>query len=80
MGKHIVFDNECSPSISVSFDNAWVNQFQAAHLGSEHRGHGVAKGIVIMNINPETAMVREGAEAKFKVPANVDVNGGRGHQ
>ena len=27
MGKHIVFDNECSPSIGVSFDNAWVNHF-----------------------------------------------------
>jgi hypothetical protein len=77
-GKHVVFDNECSPSIGVLFDNAWVDQFQAACLCSEHRGHGVAKGIVVMNINPEATMVREGTEAKFKVPANIDVNGGRG--
>ena len=74
-----MFDNECSPSIGVSFDNAWVNHFQAARPGSgDHRGHGVAKGIVVMNVDPETAMVREGTEAKFKVPANVDINGGRG--
>ena len=78
MGKHIMSDDEGSPSICVSFDNAWVNHFQAASPGSDHRRHSVAKGSVVMNVNPKTSMIREGTEAKFKVPIICDINGWRG--
>jgi hypothetical protein len=73
-GKHIVFDDECGPSISVLFDNAWVNHFQAASPGGDHGRHSVAEGVVVMYVDPKTSMIREGTEAKFKVPANGDIN------
>ena len=72
-----MLNDEGSPSIGVSFDNPWVNRFQVVSLGGDHRRHGVAKGIVVMNVNPKTSMIGEGTETKFKVTANGDVNGWR---
>ena len=72
-----MFDNEGSPSISISFDNTRIKQFQALSPGGDHRRHGVAKGMIVVNVNPKTMMIREGTKAKFKVSFNGDINGWR---
>jgi hypothetical protein len=65
--QQVVFQNEVRPYVSIPFNYTWVSEFQATSLGSDNHGHHMAKGNVVVNVDPEALVVGVRAESKFEI-------------
>jgi hypothetical protein len=65
------------PSIGVPCDNTGVRGFQALSISCHDGRHNMTKGNLIVDVYPETTMISEGAEDKFKISTSNDIQGRR---